>query len=231
METENLTAKPKIWAKRLLFGIISLMAIAFAVKSIWTFSGSNRWELVGEKNGVKVYSWKTPGSPVKKFKGVVRVRSTLSGLLALASDRNIAKEMGSYDSHSLGGDEHLMYSSFRMDAYPPFPFRPRESVFSALLYQSPQTKEILIEVRATPDKTPANACCFRVTDMNNSWRFTPLDNGEIEVEWILNEDLGGFVPDVLKNRKWPKVMFNFLTIVRDRAGRYQAAKIPFIQEK
>lgn len=231
MENNNVVPRPRVWAKRIALVIVLLMALAFATKSIWTFSGSNRWELVGDRNGVKVYSWKTPGSSVKKFKGVVRVRSTLSGLMALASDRNIAKEMGSYETHSLGGDEHLMYSSFRMDPYPPLPFRPRESVFSALLYQNPQTKEILIEVRATPDKTPPNACCFRVTDMNNSWRFTPLGDGEVEVEWILNEDLGGFVPDLLKNIKWPKVMFNFLAIVRDRVDKYQAAKIPFIQEK
>jgi hypothetical protein len=117
-----------------------------------------------------------------------------------------------------------------MDTSPRFLFRPRQHVFGAIMYQNPENKEILYLIRATPDKVPLNDCCVRVNQMNNSWRFAPVENGEVEIEWMLNEDLGGFMPALVQNHKWPKLMFSFLGGLRDNISNYQSAKIDFIKQ-
>jgi hypothetical protein len=207
--------------------VVALIGVADV---IYTFAGSKQWELVGERNGVRVYSMKTPGSALKQFKGTVRVRSTLAGVIAQAADSKTMAMMGTYNPQFLGGDQHLQYVSFRMDTYPRFLFRPREHVFGAVMYQNPRTREVLYLVRAAPDKLPPNDCCFRVTNMNNSWRFTPVENDEVEIEWTINEDLGGFMPALVQNSKWPKLMFSFLPMVKENVGKYQAARVAFIKE-
>jgi hypothetical protein len=92
----------------------------------------------------------------------------------------------------------------------PLYLRRREFVMRARFHQIPSTKEIWAEYAAAPDKAPANDCCFRVTDMNNMWRITPVETGQIEIEYTMNMDWGGFLPDVLSNRIRPRYMYNQL---------------------
>jgi ribosome-associated toxin RatA of RatAB toxin-antitoxin module len=117
--------------------------------------------------------------------------------------------MGCRESYVIErADDQLLFTTFRYNL--PFKFRPREFVLRAQFYQNPKNKEVLLAYSAVPEKLPPNPCCFRVTDMNNTWRFTPLGNGQVEVEFLMNMDDGGFMPDLLINKVRPQVMFKAL---------------------
>jgi hypothetical protein len=235
-ENETSVPKPKAWAKRLLNALlvvgVSLVALFFAASLIWKFSGSNQWEFVQESNGVKVYSLKAPGSALKQVKGIVQVRSTLASLVKFMQDPDVSNDVGFYESKIIERvDDQLQYQSFRYNF--PFPFHPREYVVRLQVHQDPRTKAVLVVFAAAPDKAPPNNCCFRVTEMNNTWRFTPLENGRIEVEFVQNSNMGGFMPDLLLNVQRPKLVVGTLSKLQDLLDRkkYQDAKLDFIQEK
>src|SRR5687768_568120 len=80
------TSNLKASIKRIVLVGASVVALIVAAHLIYTYTGSQQWELVGEQNGVTVYSRKTPGVAVKQFKGVVRAQSTLVGVVAMAND-------------------------------------------------------------------------------------------------------------------------------------------------
>lgn len=225
MNTETLILEKKkvagSWLKRTSVLTASIIVALVVVNAIWTYSGSGQWRLIRDKTGIKVYALKTSGSTLEQFKGTARLRATLPTVLKLTVDPVMLKALGGYGARYLGGDEYMSFSYFRMDPYPPLPFRPRESVLSVLKYQNTKTQELLLQVRAVPDKIPPSDCCFRVTQMNNSWRFRPIGVDQVDIEWLLNEDLGGMVPDSLKNHKWPNLMFNFLALMQDRAHVYE----------
>ena len=208
-------------ARRVAIVGACVLGALLLVDVAWTFTGSGQWRVIRDDNGVKVYALKTPGAGVEQFKGTLRLHAALPAVVKLTVDPVLVKALGAYESRFLGGDENMSFSSFRMDVLRPLPFRPRESVFSVLKYMNPATHELLLQVRAVPDKLPPSQCCFRVTQMNNSWRFIPAGPDQTDVEWLLNEDLGGFVPDFIKNRKWSNLMFNFLTQMRARSRVYQ----------
>ncbi|HLJ35888.1 MAG TPA: START domain-containing protein [Ktedonobacteraceae bacterium] len=225
----------KPWGKRivkfLLRGSIFLIVLLLVAQTVWVYSGSNQWEFIGEKNGVKAYTLKTPGSDLIQAKGVFRVHSTLAGIVAVMQDPEISKDFGGLDSHTVERvDDHVQYNYFREDS--PFPFSPRDFMVMTLVYQSPVTKEVLIQYDAAPDKVPVNRCCVRVTQMNNSWRLTPLGNGEVEIEYIMHMNEGGYAPHFLLNLEHREIMFylNNLQSLFDRE-KYKNAKIGFIQEK
>jgi hypothetical protein len=235
METEKSVTKPTMLAikvvKFLLLASVCMMALIFVARLIWRFSGANQWELVEERNGIRVYSLKAPGSDLQKFKGIVHVHSTLSDLVKMFQDPDICRESGCSETRMVERvDDQLQYYAFRYKL--PFPFHAREFVVKEQFYQNPHTKEILVEVAASPDKSPPDDCCFRVTEVNNSWRFTPLENGEVEIEWVLNMNEGGFIPDLMLNRLRPKVMFAVLPKFQGWLHRekYQDAKFDFIKE-
>jgi hypothetical protein len=235
MKTENSVAKPRTWVRRffkvLLRAVVSLVALCFIAGAVWKFSGSNRWEYVGEKNGVKVYSLKEPGSDLTQTKAVLRVHSKLARLVKFIQDSESCVEFGCKDSHTLERvDDQLEYDYFRADL--PFPFKPREYVIRTQFFQNPNTKEVLMEVAAAPDKIPPNHCCLRVTQMNNTMRLTPLGNGQIEVEYIVKQNDGGFLPHFLLNWMRPKVMFYGLPKLQGYLDKekFRDAKFAFLKE-
>lgn len=234
--TETAAAKPRTWVKKLVkvLGRVSVAALAlYVVASVtWRFSGSNQWEFDGVRNGVNIYTLKTSGTDLIQVKGVVRVNSTLGGIMKLAMDPATCDDYGCHETRDIARvDDWLQYSSFQINL--PAPFQAREFVVMSKIHQNSDTKEILMEFVAAPDKAPPNDCCFRVTDMNNSWRLTPLGNGQVEVEYIQNMDEGGYIPDLLLNIRRPKLVATLLSKLQGMLNKknYQNARLDYIQEK
>jgi len=232
-KTENQEAKPKTWGRRLariLFrASVSLVVLAFFAQLIWKFSGSNQWELVLEQDGIKVYSLKTPGTELVKFKAIGKIHSTLAGVVAWMKNPDTCKIQGcteSYEVERVG--ELLQYNYFQYDFSP---FGKRDFVIRSQFYQNPNNKEVLLTVAAVADKVPPKEGFLRVTDMNNKWRLTPLDNGDLEVEIENNLDFGGFAPMAAFNLRRPQSMHHILTHLQGWTEKYQNAKFDFIKEK
>ncbi|MBQ0740662.1 hypothetical protein J9332_40940, partial [Aquimarina celericrescens] len=73
--------------------------------------------------------------------------------------------------------------------------------------QDPITKEMKFNFVAAPDKLPVNKRYHRVTKMHNKWRYTPLENGEVEYEFIYDAvDPGGYFPYALANWLIPNML-------------------------
>jgi hypothetical protein len=247
MSNEETAVKPRSWARKLgrglFYTIASLFVLGFIGKTIYKYSGSNQWELVAEREArrsrdgtmwlpsVKVYALKTPGSELEQTKAVVRMKTTMAGIVEFMSDPDLCKDMGCNNSKILERiDDQLLYSTFR---YPyPGPFRDREWIVRAHFSQNPKTKEVLLEYSAIPDLLPPDDCCLRVARMNNTWRFRPVGKGEVEAQVVVNMDEGGFVPDFLVSQLRRRILARAVPYsagVLERP-KYQQAKFAFIQE-
>jgi hypothetical protein len=214
-----------------LFRTIVVILLLYCVaRLVWRFSGSNQWKLVAERNGAKVYSLKQPGSDLAQVRGNVRVRSTMAGIVAWLRDPEACKDAGCYSNTVDQVDNQIEYEYFRFNMRSPF--KPRDFSLRAHFHQIPRTKELWAEYAAVPERVPPNDCCFRVTNMNTTWRFTPVGDGMVEAEYTMNMDWGGFIPDPLSNLAKPRYM---LIQLRRMQGfldkpKYQTAKYDFIQE-
>jgi hypothetical protein len=224
----------KRFAKAVLLSSVCLAVIVFSLHLVWRYSGSNQWELVQEKDGITIYALKSPGSTLKQFKGIARVRSTLSAAMTLAQDPAVCEYARCYESRMIERvDERLQYYTFRWKY--PFRFRPREMVIKEQFSRVPETKALLVEVTAAPDKIPPTDCCVRITNMYNTWRFTPLKNGEIEIEYLIDMSEGGFMPYVLSNFAVPKFMYFVLSkmqmVLDKESQKYPNAKFDLLEDK
>ena len=81
----------------------------------------------------------------------------------------------------------------------PLKFQPREYLAAQRLSRIPGTNGLLVEVNAAPHKLPLSDCCIRVEHMQNTWRYTPVNDREIEIEYTVDVDDGGYFPYVLAN--------------------------------
>lgn len=229
-------AKPKKKGrvkKFLVRGTVALVAVAAVGQATYTYSGDGQWKSLGtRKSGVTVYEMKSPGSNIKQFKATFKVKSKLAPFVSWALEDTSDLSLGFYDTRDLerfnGGQQSL--STWKQTF--PSPFKPRDFVTRNIFTQDPITKAVTFRVKAEPDKLPVNDCCVRVRTMNNSWVLTPLENGEVAVEWYNHMDMGGTLPYFMQNEYFPQGMYYFgrkLQTYLD-TPKYKNSRYDWIQE-
>lgn len=209
---------------------LALMVVALSAQALYTYSGSEQWEKAGARRGVTLYSLKTPGSNVKQFKAVWKAKTTLSRFVMFALKEEGA-ELGMYDIRDIETQGDRVTWSTWKEKYPA-PFEPREYIVKNEFAQDPQTRTLLFTVTAAPDKLPPNDCCVRVAMMTNVWRVTPLQNGEVEIEWLVDMDMGGYIPYFVQNEVQTRGILYFASRVQRFLDqkKYQDAKYEWIDE-
>lgn len=229
-------AKParKIF-KRLGYAALALVAVLWLAHLVWTASGSNQWELATDKDGVKVWTKKAPGSSIIGVKATVRIKSSLSGMVKLLEDLDSCVDAFCYDAKVLRQLEtapghYANYVRFKFDL--PIPgYKTRDYVLFSEHYQDPVTKKIDLNIMAAPDMIPRDDCCVRVTHLHNNWKLTPLANNELDIEFTQDTDIGG-MNYVLVNVALKAGMFKVLDEMQEMMNKdhYKNAKVDYIQE-
>jgi hypothetical protein len=184
-------------------------AALVAAQLAYTWSGSSKWQFVEEKQGIKLYSMKVPGENILRFLSVFRIKSTLNQAVAfMQDDDSDVSDVGFYDSKILKQDSiNLRWTTWKMR------------------FPSPMTD-------ATPQMLPEDDCCVRIRKMSNSWRLIPEKNGEVEINWIINADFGGWIPYFMLNRRLAWEMFDFGSGLQEIVSRqkYIGAKTGWVEE-
>jgi hypothetical protein len=236
--TTAATPKKRGWARKLLrialvTGFVLVVGLLTA-HVVWKRSGSGKWQLEIDKNGVQVYTLKLPGSTLKHFKAVGKAKTSLQRVMAVFTDSSL-QHCHDIMSNCLTSsavvpwnvNDHYWVGLVR--ARLPWPFSPRELVMKNHFSQDPQSKTLFIDITAVPELLPPDKCCVRVTQMDNRWRWTPLKNGEFEVEVI--EDMDVKLPYILWNAR-AKEVSKIMSTVQGLMDRKKGPdeKFDFLQE-
>jgi hypothetical protein len=222
--------------KVLGIGAASLAVLLVVAHFAWTYSGSNQWKLLIDRDGVQVYSLKEPGKTVQQYKAVGRVNTPTSRAVAAmkdVSDATCAEWIpgctAGIEVQPWNPQDLSLVQFYRVDL--PSPMTSREFLYKMQFIPYPQDKSVGIEFTAMPSVLPPNDCCIRVTHMHNTWRLTPVENGELQVELIQDMSLGGSVPYFLFNAERPQAMYQ---VMRDlpkffNKEKYDQEKFPFVE--
>jgi hypothetical protein len=205
----------------------------------WVNSGSSKWKLEIDRDGTQVYSMKVPGDSIVKFRGVTQYGYSYSQMLSAFIDaESFTKDCGKLAAGCLEyrflkpwDPQHMTNTQYWRTELPS-PFLNREVVVNGKIFQNKETKEILLENSAAPSLIPPNDCCVRITQLHNTWKYTPLKNGKVEVEYIQNFSGGGFVPDFLLSfgaePVYQLMHVDIPKLLDD--DKYRNAKLDFIEE-
>ncbi|CAN7392664.1 hypothetical protein LJR230_002310 [Trinickia sp. LjRoot230] len=219
--------------------LVTLVVIA---NWLWLIGGSGKWVPKVDRDGVRIYTMKTPGSPVLKVRGVARFKQfSLSNHIAPLLDESIQNpaDCAKWVTGCLGYRilEHWSARTQRnttMWTVSLFaPFSPREMLLQGQVRQDPKTRVVTLENFAAPNALPPNPCCVRLEHLDNLWRYTPLPDGSIEVDVLYDLDMGGAFPQLLQNLHAPDIVFGLLS--KDipkllNQPRYRNAHLTFLDE-
>ncbi|WKD49185.1 hypothetical protein [Microbulbifer spongiae] len=213
----------------LLGTIAILLALMQVIQFYWKMSGSSEWQLEIDKNGVQVYSMKSPGKGLKRVKAHVDVQANMHSVIAFFQDQTTCPEFGCLEAKIIDRKSpQLYYSEFKY----PFPMNHsvRQFVVKSQFVQDAGTGIVYYYHTAAPHVLPVDDCCFRVTEFNVHYRFIPKENGIIEIEMQRDFNPGVYFPDFMLNKIFVNGAFRVLSRFQSFVDRekYRNAHFDFI---
>lgn len=176
---------------------LGLAVVGMLAHVFWVRSGSGEWELVRDEDGIKIYSRKDPGYALLKFRSVTRVKTSLtSSVFMYRGDPTTSADFGGqkFDIFRKFETPNSYLSYYSVEQPMPPPFVTKEMVSMLNYAQDPKSGEVVINVQAAPSALPPTPGVSRVTVLNNIFRLTPMKNGEVEWDIILDADMGLLYP-------------------------------------
>ncbi len=230
------TRKPKRKVARILgYSMLGLGLVFVVLHFVWVASGSNQWVLDRDVDGIKLWTLKAPGTGLIQVKAEVNMKSRLAGMVKVLEEFDGSADVMTYDFAVLREIEsapgnRAIYSRFKFD-FPVPGIAPRDYVLFSERFQDAETKKLEINLMAAPDMAPRDPCCVRVTHLHNSWKLTPLKEGELNVVFTQDTDDGG-LPYLLQNIFLKEGTVMILQHMRElmKQEKYAQAQVASIQE-
>jgi hypothetical protein len=220
--------------RNIVFPIVLVLAVVLAsAHFLWKGSGSNEWNLAAEEDGISVWTLKEPGSSLLKMKAGMRVDTSLSSaVFALRGDVSTAEDFTGTNFTVIEQLEtpNLYMAYYSVNQVMPSPFGTKEIVMFVNYSQDKKSKKITMNALAAPSRIPQTNEYPRVKHLDNTFNLTPLPNGEIEWEMIMNIDIG--IPYFLFNLAMPEEMIKEFKYLRElvKTDKYQQAEMVSVEE-
>lgn len=182
---------------RLSFFVI--LSILFIHESI--ASAEESWKLEKDKNGIKVWTRKTPNSQLKEFLVSTTLNTTPERMVSFL------KNVPQYDQWMFkvqpGSSKILkkvsdddFYTYLIIDA--PL-IKSRESI-SHMVFKEPDAKgNIIISFEGAPNLIPLNDNYVRIPVIKAYFKIDPIGNGKVQLTHQAFSSPGGTIPDFLVN--------------------------------
>ena len=214
--------------KNTIIGLFLLVSFSFTITA-----QEAEWELRKEKDGIQVYVREAIDSPFKELKMKFSIDATMSTVVALLQNVDaipdwVYKCSESYVVEKISIQEEYYYNL--MDF--PWPMSDRDLILKSKLYQDPVTKVLRSESYAVADKMPVKEGVVRIEETNLWWEFTPKPNGQIDVDYYLKSNPGGYLPAWIVNLAIDQgpvqTVKRFLKTLED--PKYKDVKLDYISE-
>lgn len=155
------------------------------------------WELARDRKGIKVWTKEEPGYPIRAFKAVTVVESSLTGLVTLIMDTDRVDQWAYrvMRIEVLSRDDEAGTFVIRTETDFPWPLTNRDVVLVGKVSQDDKSRVVTIRSRSTPlGQYPLHPDFLRMPDMVGDWIFRPLPGGRVEVTMIGRANPSGNIP-------------------------------------
>lgn len=193
------------------------------------------WSLARDSNNIKVWTRLEAGHPVRSFKAVTVVKSTVTGLVSLILDTdNASRWIYRIDRVDvLRRDDQKATFVVRVVTDFPWPLNDRDVVVLGQIVQDEKTGIVTISSHTPPKgQYPELPGYVRIPDFDGQWQFRPLSGGLVEVTMTGRADPGGIIPASAVNLIIHETPYYTLKGLRKVIGdaRYQKAQLEQIRE-
>lgn len=176
------------------------------------------WDLMLEKNGIKVFTRDWPGSDFIAFKAEQVVQSKLSNIVANFSDIKTFPEWvkDMVDAYEIEPFDDKRSRKIYMRMGLPWPLADRDIVAGQQLTQETDSKVVRIKEWFEGDALPKNEGVIRTPKVNNELVLIPEGNEKTRIVWQGHTEPGGFIPAFIVNFLLEDVFYESVLNMRHR---------------
>lgn len=213
--------------------IIPYTWLTLALLLLATNVFSQEWELKKDKGGIKVYVRDQIGSNIKELKFSTTIEASLSTIAAVLA------HVEGFDSWSYGAKgsrvvkkvsdaENYYYTEVDF----PWPFDDRDLVLHSKIWQDKKTLALHSKTTSVHWMEKKKDDFVRIEKCEINWTFMPLGNGMVKVDYRLNSDPGGSIPDWMVNLAADQGPIKTMVMFKEMLlkEKYKNSKLAFVQE-
>jgi hypothetical protein len=213
--------------------ISCLLMVSTAMILCFDSLAQDGWKLKTDKDEVQVYMKAEENSSYKSVKTVTTMRTTLSAVSAILLDVLKTPDwVYGTKQCSLLKKESPTSLYYYAEMGMPWPVSNRDFVIRISLSQNPQTKVVTVIATNLPTYIPEKDGIVRIQRSSGRWTISPVGNGMVRVEYILQIDPGGSLPASIVNMFSYNGPFQSFKNLRVQVNKpeYAKAQLPFITE-
>ncbi len=158
------------------------------------------WELKKEKNNIKVFVRDSTVSGIKEIKVITTVKASVERLVEIVYDIESYPEwVPNLETAEIleTVSKREIYYYFQADV--PWPFRNRDDVMRFVMKEDHDNGGVTIIFTGHPDYIPEKDKIVRLSLNKGHWKFTPISNGEVEIDYLFFTDEGKGYPNWIVN--------------------------------
>lgn len=191
--------------------------LAFCLAFTALLVAQTQWEMVKNKDGIKVFNRKIEGSKLKEYKGSVMIKASVNDVIKVLSNPSMHDK---FIYKAKKGSVEVVKKESNGDLYTymiietPWPASNRDIV--TLYHTEAPAKDgsVTITVKAVKNLKPEKSGTVRVVEMKGYWKIVPQPNNIVEVIHQAYSSPGGNVPDALANSASVDAPFDMLENLR-----------------
>ena len=191
------------------------------------------WQLKQDKDGIQVYTKNIDNAKLKAVKVVTTINTSLSTLTAVLMDVEGSKDWV-YATKSISllkqiSPAALIYYS---EIEIPWPASNRDFIVEIRVSQDEKTKSVTVDGFNKPAYLPENKNTVRIKQSYSRWLLTPLQKGQVKIEYVLQVDPGGNIPVWLINLFATKGPLETFKKLREQVKKkkYSYASLLYVKE-
>ena len=198
-----------------------LLLTLLAVWAPACVSYGQSWEFAKEKNGIKIYTKKTPGSSIRCFKGIMDVKAPIEKVNNLIGnvknldwwDKNVKEIKVLYYEKEKKSQYYLVYDA-------PWPVTDRDLCVESIITTDPVTGARTVSAKPLLNVVPERDDCVRIKNYWQTWTIEPHNNGTVHLVLEGYVDPGGAVPDWVYNMVITGTPLRVMSGIRDRVENH-----------
>ena len=212
-----------------------LLVYVFCCMAYAQNQADNPWQLITDKEGIRVYQKNADDSEYHVIKGTVTVPAGLRKTVAFLQDESINTRWVPYS----GGAELLerpvpekSIVHFMVEGR--WPFEARDAIASFHISQD-NDLSLTIDMKNRPDFLPEHPERIRMQTYSGYWRLSPVAPDRTDVVYQSHVDPGGHIPPWLANRFALETTWQALANLRAQIKDYENpeavnGRLAFIRE-
>lgn len=190
-----------------------------------------KWEKLREDDGIRVYRWDVPDSPLFAFKGEAVVDAPIARVASVLIDSSRRKEwvpnlIECHIVRKISPRERIEYTAI---STPPFT-KDRDFVFRGRAEFIEKTRELVLHFTSVEDPAAPETNMVRGRVMDSTYRLRPVEGGKHTfVEYRVHIDPRGSVAKWMVNMVQKNIPFNTLEAIRRQVAKPDVVDHPEVK--